>query len=123
MHIRRKGDKGGNIIQVRFDDKGTNLHSLWDSKLIDHKGLSEDEIAKQYDTFTPAEIQKWQSDSPLEWIWGFYQISSQLYQEVKPCHDLDEAYYQKYISVTIGPMTTPVDLNNSILNNTNPYDR
>ena len=37
MHISRKEDKGGNTIQVRFDDKGTNLHSLWDSKLIDHE--------------------------------------------------------------------------------------
>jgi hypothetical protein len=36
MHISRKEDKGGNTIQVRFDDKGTNLHSLWDGKLIDH---------------------------------------------------------------------------------------
>jgi hypothetical protein len=41
MHISRKEDKGGNTIQVRFDNKGTNLHSLWDSKLIDHEGLSE----------------------------------------------------------------------------------
>src|ERR1700761_2150126 len=32
MHISRKEDKGGNTIQVRFDNKGTNLHSLWDRK-------------------------------------------------------------------------------------------
>jgi hypothetical protein len=99
MHISRKEDKGGNTIQVRFDNKGTNLHSLWDSKLIDHEGLSETAILQQYDTATPAEIRQWQSDSPMEWIWESYQISSELYAQVKPGQDIDEAYYQKYIPV------------------------
>jgi hypothetical protein len=99
MHISRKEDKGGNTIQVRFDDKGTNLHSLWDSKLIDHEGLSEADIAKTYDVATPAQIKQWQADSPMEWIWESYQISSELYAGVKPGQDIDEAYYQKYIPV------------------------
>ncbi|TSJ40964.1 S1/P1 nuclease [Mucilaginibacter corticis] len=99
MHISRKEDKGGNTIQVRFDNKGTNLHSLWDSKLIDHEGLSEADIAKNYDTATPAEIKQWQNDSPMEWIWESYQISSELYANVNPGQDIDEAYYQKYIPV------------------------
>lgn len=97
MHISRKEDKGGNTIQLRFDDKGTNLHSLWDSKLIDHEGLSEADIARNYDTATPEQIKAWQQDSPMEWIWESYQISSRLYAEVKPGQSIDEAYYQKYI--------------------------
>lgn len=98
MHISRKEDKGGNTIQLRFEDKGANLHSLWDGKLIDHEGLSEAEIAKQYDTATPAQIKQWQADSPMEWIWESYQISSQLYAGIKPGQQIDEVYYQKYIS-------------------------
>lgn len=97
MHVSRKEDKGGNTIQVRFDNKGTNLHSLWDSKLIDHEGLSQDDIAKTYDTATPDQIKKWQADSPMEWLWESYQISSQLYAETKPGQDIDETYYTKYI--------------------------
>jgi hypothetical protein len=97
MHISRKEDKGGNTIQLRFDDKGTNLHSLWDSRLIDHEASTD--MAKDYDKATPAEIKQWQADSPLEWIWESYQISSQLYAEVKPGQNIDEAYYQKYIPV------------------------
>jgi hypothetical protein len=56
MHVSRKEDKGGNTVQLRFDNKGTNLHSLWDSKLIDHERLSQEEIVKTYDTATPSEI-------------------------------------------------------------------
>ena len=99
MHVSRKEDKGGNTIQVRFDNKGTNLHSLWDSKLIDREGLSEADIARTYDAATPAQIKQWQSDSPMEWIWESYQISSELYAQVKPGQQIDEAYYQKYIPV------------------------
>ncbi|WP_253952326.1 S1/P1 nuclease [Mucilaginibacter sp. SG564] len=99
MHVSRKEDKGGNTVQVRFEDKGTNLHSLWDSKLIDHEGLSLQDMAKQYDTATSVEIKKWQTDSPMEWLWESYRISSELYAGVKPGQTIDEAYYQKYIPV------------------------
>ncbi len=99
MHISRKEDKGGNAIQVQFDSKGTNLHALWDSKLIDHEGLSESDIAKTYDTATPAQIRQWQTDGPMEWIWESYEISSELYANIKAGQTIDEAYYQKYIPV------------------------
>jgi hypothetical protein len=99
MHVSRKEDKGGNTIQLRFDNKGTNLHSLWDSKLIDKEGLSQEDIVKTYDTATPADIKKWQSDSPIEWLWESYQITTELYANAKPGQNIDEVYYQKYIPV------------------------
>lgn len=97
MHVSRAADKGGNTIQLQFDGKGTNLHSLWDSKLIDHEGLSEADIAKQYDWANNAQIKKWQADSPMEWLWESYQISSELYDDIQPGQAVEEAYYKKYI--------------------------
>ncbi|RFZ85257.1 hypothetical protein DYU05_06565 [Mucilaginibacter terrenus] len=99
MHVSRKEDKGGNTIQVRFDNKGTNLHSLWDSKLIDNEGLSEADIVKNYDVATPNQIRQWQSDSPIEWLWESYQISSELYRSSKSGQDINNTYYEKYIQV------------------------
>lgn len=99
MHVSRKEDKGGNTIQLRFEDKGTNLHSLWDSKLINKEGLNQEDIVKTYDTATPAEIKQWQSDSPIEWLWESYQITTELYANAKPGKNIDEIYYQKYIPV------------------------
>jgi S1/P1 Nuclease len=32
-----EGDKGGNRVQVRFFDKGTNLHSVWDGGMIENE--------------------------------------------------------------------------------------
>ena len=35
MHVGDNNDKGGNRTQVRFFDRGTNMHSLWDSGMIE----------------------------------------------------------------------------------------
>ena len=42
MHVGDNSDKGGNRIQVRFFDRGTNMHALWDSGMIERVGNSED---------------------------------------------------------------------------------
>ena len=34
LHAGYADDKGGNAFQVRFDGRGTNLHAVWDSGLI-----------------------------------------------------------------------------------------
>jgi len=97
MHVSGKEDKGGNTIQLRFDGKGTNLHSLWDSRLIDHEGINEAEIPAKYDQASAKEIKSWLNSTPMDWIWESYQISSVLYGESKSGQEIDEAYYQKYI--------------------------
>jgi hypothetical protein len=99
MHISRKEDKGGNTIQVRFDGKGTNLHSLWDSKLIEHEHLNDADLVTACDKATPEEIKQWQGDSPMEWLWESYQVSSELYKEVETNTNIDETYYNKWIPV------------------------
>lgn len=102
MHVSRAGDKGGNTIQVRYDGQGGNLHSLWDTKLLEHAGLSEDELARQYDKATPQQIAKWQSDPQIIWAWESYQISSQLYAEIeKNGTEIDDAYYNAH-TPTVG---------------------
>ena len=99
MHISRTEDKGGNTIQVRFDNKGTNLHNLWDSKLMEHQRGSYTELSSSYDGATPKQIKEWQSDDILKWIFESYIISSQLYAEVEGGINIDEQYYKNHISI------------------------
>ena len=42
MHVGDNHAKGGNQTQVRFFDKGTNMHSLWDSGMIARVSTTED---------------------------------------------------------------------------------
>lgn len=99
MHVSRAEDKGGNTIQVQFDGKGTNLHSLWDSKLIDKQGLTFEQMAKEYDTATPVEIKKWQNDTMMQWLWESYQLSSRLYTEANKGSKLGDSYYKQHIAI------------------------
>jgi hypothetical protein len=82
MHVSRAEDKGGNTIQLNYEGQGTNLHALWDSKLIDHTGLDYQQLAEKCDHATPVQIRQWQSDPIVKWMWESYEITSKLYAEV-----------------------------------------
>jgi len=99
MHVSRAEDKGGNNVQVRFNGDGTNLHALWDGKLIDHEGLNYTEMAKKYDWANPEQVKKWQADSPMQWLWESYQVSTQIYDEIQPGGNIDEASYKKSMAI------------------------
>jgi hypothetical protein len=101
MHVSREEDKGGNTIQLNYDGNGTNLHALWDSKLIDHQGLTYEQMAEKYDHATPAQIKQWQSDPLIQWIWESYQASSKLYEEIDAMKSraIDDSYYQAHIAI------------------------
>ncbi len=101
MHISREEDKGGNTIQLNYEGKGANLHSVWDSKLIDHQGLSYEQMAGKYDHASAAQVKTWQSDPLIKWIWESYEISSKLYAEVDAMKSraIDDSYYQEHIGI------------------------
>jgi hypothetical protein len=101
MHVSRAEDKGGNTVQLNFEDKGTNLHSLWDSRLLDKKGLSEAQLVSEYDKVTPATITKWQQTPMIDWIWESYQASSKLYAEVDAMKSraIGDDYYKAHIAM------------------------
>jgi hypothetical protein len=100
MHVSHAEDKGGNTIELSFEGEDTNLHALWDSKLLDHEGLSYDKLADKFDHATLEQITKWQSDPIIIWAWESYQISSILYGEVNSDGTkLDKDYYDAHIPV------------------------
>jgi S1/P1 Nuclease len=100
MHVSREEDKGGNTIQLNYDGQGTNLHAVWDSKLIDHTGLDYQQLAAKYDNASAVQIRQWQSDPVVKWMWESYQITGQLYSEVDTMHDrsIGQAYYDEHIA-------------------------
>ena len=54
MHMGRKEDQGGNLIPMEWFGKPTNLHEVWDDKLIESQGYSYSEYAQIIeDTYAP----------------------------------------------------------------------
>lgn len=41
FHLGNNSDRNGNDTQVRYFDRGTNMHRLWDSTIIDRVSTSE----------------------------------------------------------------------------------
>ena len=99
MHVSRPEDKGGNLTSVTFLNAGTNLHSLWDSGLLDHQHINYKNLATTYDNATPAQITRWQNDSVIIWLWESYQISTILYHEAEVNSDFGEIYYEEHMPI------------------------
>jgi S1/P1 Nuclease len=99
MHISREIDRGGNTIQLQFDGKGTNLHALWDFKLLDHQALTDEQIAAQVDKLAPPDISRLQNAGPLDWMYESYQLSTTLYKEIDQDNKPGEDYYRAHIPI------------------------
>ncbi|MFD2785461.1 S1/P1 nuclease [Hymenobacter rubripertinctus] len=94
LHAGHAEDKGGNDIKIKYRGRDTNLHSLWDSGLLDYQGLTYTEMARQYDCkVRRSTVRRLQSTAPAEWLWESYQASEQIYREVPNGTDVNYAYY------------------------------
>jgi len=57
----------GNDIKLKWFRQNSNLHSVWDSRMIDGQQLSYTELANSVNFPSDDEVVKWQSDSILVW--------------------------------------------------------
>ena len=79
MHVGRPEDKGGNKVQVRWFGNGTNLHSLWDGRLISYAKYSYMEYADYLCDRFGNEKKDIMHRSPEECIWQTYLIQNEIY--------------------------------------------
>jgi len=100
MHVSRAEDRGGNSITVQYRNQRSNLHAVWDGKLIADGGKGYRKIASHYDTASAQQVARWQQDSLLQWIWESYQISETLYAETEQPSGriMKRPYYTKHIA-------------------------
>jgi hypothetical protein len=80
LHVGRGDDHGGNDVLVLWFGEPTNLHAVWDSKLIDSNELSFSELAELVDHATPDEVRTWQASGPREWAAESQRLRDASYQ-------------------------------------------
>jgi hypothetical protein len=83
FHAGRADDQGGNKIQVMWNTDQTNMHSIWDSKLIETQQYSYTEYAHNINHTTAAQRAEWQKTDLMHWIYESNQIAESLYGEIK----------------------------------------
>lgn len=80
MHMGHRSDLGGNTWQVQYFNRGTNLHSIWDSGVIESAhNWTYTEWVEQIDTNTKAVNKKLAEGTPQEWGKETYEICKTIY--------------------------------------------
>jgi hypothetical protein len=80
MHAGLAEDKGGNDFQVRWFNKGTNLHRLWDSDMIEKYNMSYTELSDNMVEPSKEWILLKQKGSADQWVDEVHLIAEKVYQ-------------------------------------------
>jgi hypothetical protein len=89
--------RGGNDIAVsvfgatQCGDYACNLHSVWDTELIQHSGLREHLYAGELEEMIAADHLQAGPEDPVLWANDSLQLAKQAWMQ--PQADVDEAYY------------------------------
>ncbi|MCD8186498.1 MAG: S1/P1 nuclease [Rikenellaceae bacterium] len=84
MHAGRRSDLGGNRFSIRWFGNPTNLHSLWDSTLIEFvRKWSYTEWRENLDVLDPQEILSLTRGSIREWFEETVEAAQIVYQNVE----------------------------------------
>lgn len=84
LHVGNGLDRGGNNIKVNWFNEPTNIHAIWDTKLIEFQKLSYTEYSN-YLTLNENRslINKWQKSSVLDYVYESQNARRQ-------CYDFEE---------------------------------
>lgn len=93
MHVGRAEDLGGNKITVEWFGKRANIHSVWDSSLVDYEKYSYTEYSDVLDIKSKKENKKIIEKDYIDWIFETYQLSNNIYEEVQANDSLGYKYH------------------------------
>jgi hypothetical protein len=94
LHAGRPGDRGGNDVKVMWFGAQTNLHSVWDSGMIESRQLGYSELAAWLvGGITPEQVIAWSDPDPEAWVAESVALRETVYPAgVNPKLSYDYAY-------------------------------
>lgn len=102
LHAGDGTDRGGNDVKVDYFGQSTNLHSVWDSALLDSEHLSFTEFAARLDRrITPDLTIEWWNADPMVWIAESAVIRPAIYPsaEANKRTQLSYAYQYQHLPI------------------------
>lgn len=96
LHVGRSEDKGGNDLQVRWFSRGSNIHRVWDSHMIELYGMSYTELANTLPKVSRKEKKELVTGDVLDWVEESQDLAKKVYSGVKPGQKLGYAYSYEY---------------------------
>ena len=94
LHCADDNDRGGNDVQVKWFGKKLNLHSLWDSGIVDKAGLSNADFADELlNAVKPEKVAALQVGTVVEWAEAAHLVAKTHAYKITTNHLLGQAYY------------------------------
>lgn len=95
LHAGAGNDRGGNAVSVTWFGKPSNLHSIWDSAMIEQRALSYSEYSGWLArSITPEQVVAWTDRNPMVWTSESIALRKTIYPS-DPALSWDYAYRHK----------------------------
>ncbi|MBZ9731085.1 S1/P1 nuclease [Salegentibacter sp. JZCK2] len=101
FHVGRAADKGGNDIQVRWYNEGSNIHRVWDSNMIDSYQMSYTELAANTKQLNRAQIKAIEEGEVIDWVYESGEMAQELYDSVEIGEKLGYEYMYKNLPTVL----------------------
>ena len=79
MHVAHLDGKGGNAVRMKWFGQNTNLHSVWDSKILESKGFSYSEYAAYLHDVYGSQLKEMQQMTAEQTLLHTYHLTSDIY--------------------------------------------
>lgn len=99
LHVGLGSDKGGNDFQVRWYNEGTNLHSVWDTKMLESYGMSYTELADNTERLSKEQLKILQSGTVLDWMKDSRTLVKDIYVHTEQGEKLGYKYMYDYFNI------------------------
>lgn len=98
LHAGERADKGGNDVKLTFNGNASNLHSVWDSGLLNATGESEDALVATITArlATRGDLREMASGSITDWAVESHDYARDVvYRFLPPSLVLDSSYLRE----------------------------
>ena len=99
LHLGQEIDRGANRIYVKWFGGNTNLHSVWDSKMIDSYKMSYSEMAYTLQKIYKNKSKDFKRDDLVNWIDQIHDLTQLIYKSVDDTNLGYEYQYENFDTV------------------------
>lgn len=101
FHTGHAEDKGGNDIQVRWFNDGSNIHRVWDSEMINFYQMSYTELAINTKNLSKTELRSIKKGRLLDWVYESRAMAEDLYAGVENGEKLGYSYMYEHMPTVL----------------------
>ncbi len=92
LHFGLEEDKGANDFKVKWFNKPTNLHRVWDTQMIESYNMSYTELTANLPELSKSEIKSIQSGTLMDWVEEVRGLTREVYKSAKQDENLSYRY-------------------------------